>query len=61
MTPAGKRLEAILVKLYAQSRFYDTTNRRYVSLADIRAWAAKGVAFSVIYARTGEDVTRKVL
>jgi hypothetical protein len=41
-----------------RSRLYDTTNRRYVSLAQLRQWTTEGVAFAVIDAATGADVTR---
>ena len=32
----------ILVKRYARSRLYDATNRRYVSIEQLRAWVAEG-------------------
>lgn len=38
-----------------------TTNRRYVSVEQIRAWAAEGVQFSVIDAKDGVDKTRVLL
>ena len=43
----------ILVKRYARSRFYDTTNRRYVSVEQLRGWAAEGVPF-----RTARQATK---
>lgn len=46
-----------LVKRYARSRLYDTQERRYVTLADLRSWAANGVAFLVIDVETGDDIT----
>jgi polyhydroxyalkanoate synthesis regulator protein len=53
--PTATKPPSILVKRYAGSRLYDTTNTRYVSLAQIRNWAADGVAFAVIDAATGAD------
>ena len=53
--------QPILVKRYARSRLYDTTNRRYVSIEQLRAWVAAGVAFSVIDAEHGADITRILL
>lgn len=50
--------QSILVKRYARSRLYDATNRRYVSVEQLRAWLAEGVTFSVIDAESGADVTR---
>jgi polyhydroxyalkanoate synthesis regulator protein len=47
----------ILVKRYGRSRFYDTGALRYLSISDLRAWAARGIAFVVIDAETGDDIT----
>ena len=55
------RVRPILVKRYARSRLYDTANRRYVSVEQLRLWAVDGVAFAVIDAETGSDVTRVLL
>ena len=52
---------SILVKRYAQSRLYDATNHRYVSLVQLREWAAEGVALRIIDAENGADVTRLLL
>jgi polyhydroxyalkanoate synthesis regulator protein len=49
------------VKRYAQSRLYDATNHRYVSLEQLREWAAEGVALRIIDAENGADVTRLLL
>ena len=46
----------ILVKRYARSRFYDTTNRRYVSVEQLRGWAAEGVPFRIIDVEDGKDI-----
>jgi polyhydroxyalkanoate synthesis regulator protein len=50
-----------LVKRYARSRQYDTQAARYVIIADPRSWAVSGVAFLVIDAETGDDITRVLL
>ena len=52
---------SILVKRYAGSRLYDTQNQSYVSVEQLRGWAAKGVSFSVIDAETVTDVTAVLL
>ena len=52
---AAAKGRPILVKRYARSRLYDATNRRYVSIEQLRAWVAEGVAFSVIDAEDGAD------
>jgi polyhydroxyalkanoate synthesis regulator protein len=51
----------VLVKRYAGTRLYDATDMRYVSLGELRRWAAEGVSFSVIDAETGADITRVIL
>ena len=58
---SAARVRSILVKRYARSRLYDTANGRYMSLEQLRRWAAEGVAFAVIDAETGADVTRVLL
>jgi polyhydroxyalkanoate synthesis regulator protein len=58
---SDKKIPSILVKRYAGSRLYDATNRRYVSPDQLKRWAADGVAFAVIDAKTGADVTRVLL
>jgi len=60
MRPARKS-RTLLVKRYAGARLYDTVNRRYVSLEQLRARAAEGVPFSVIDAEDGADITRVLL
>lgn len=46
-----------LVKRYARSRLYDTDTARYVTLADLKEWQARVLAFAVIDAETGQDIT----
>jgi polyhydroxyalkanoate synthesis regulator protein len=48
----------ILIKRYARSRLYDTANRRYVTLDELREWRRLRVAFVVIDVETDADVTR---
>jgi polyhydroxyalkanoate synthesis repressor PhaR len=52
---------AKLVKRYARSRLYDTQAARYVTLTELRSWASKGIAFIVVDAETGDDITRVLL
>src|ERR1700728_2402290 len=44
--PTTTKPPSIVVKRYAGSRLYDATNRRYVTLAQLRTWAAEGIAFA---------------
>ena len=57
----SEKPKPILVKRYALSRLYDAENRRYVSLEQLRGWAAEGLAFVVLDAETGADITRVLL
>jgi polyhydroxyalkanoate synthesis regulator protein len=50
-----------LVKRYARSRLYDTEAARYVTLADLKGWQARGLAFVVVDAETGQDITAVLL
>ena len=50
-----------LVKRYARSRLYDTETARYVTLADLQQWRARGLAFAVLDVETGQDVTDVLL
>lgn len=58
---AEKPETPILVKRYAQSRFYETANARYVTLDELRQWARERVVFTVRDAETGDDITRVLL
>ena len=59
--PAAGTVQPILVKRYARSRLYDTANQRYVSIEQLRGWAAMGLAFSVIDTESGVDITQVLL
>jgi polyhydroxyalkanoate synthesis regulator protein len=61
MPMPARQTKPLLIKRYARSRLYDAANRRYVSLEQLRDWAAKGVAFGVQDTETGADVTRVLL
>ena len=59
--PAAQKSQTILIKRYERSRLYDAAKQRYVSVEQLRGWAADGVAFVVLDAETGADVTRVLL
>jgi polyhydroxyalkanoate synthesis regulator protein len=50
-----------LVKRYARSRLYDADAARYVTLADLKDWQARGLPFTVIDTETGQDITQVLL
>jgi polyhydroxyalkanoate synthesis regulator protein len=58
---ATPKSQPIVVKRYAGSRLYDAASLRYVSVEQLRSWAAEGVALAVLDAETGADVTRVLL
>ena len=53
--------QSILVKRYVRTRLYDTQNQSYVSVEQLRGWAAKDVAFSVVDTETDTEVTKVLL
>jgi polyhydroxyalkanoate synthesis regulator protein len=57
----AQKSQPILIKRYERCRLYDAANQRYVSLEQLRGWAADGVAFVVLDTETGVDVTRVLL
>lgn len=59
--PAAQKIQSVIVKRYAQSRLYDTTDGRYVSIEQLKRWAVEGVPFVVIDNETGEDVTHVLI
>lgn len=58
---ATSKSRLIVVKRYARNRLYDTVNARYVSVQQLRGWLTKKVAFRIIDAEDGADITRVLL
>ena len=50
-----------VIRKYPNRRLYDTTESRYVTLADIRALVVGDVRFEVIDKKSGDDITRTIL
>ena len=50
-----------LIKRYSRDRLCDGAAGRYVTIADLRAWEADGIAFVVMDTETGQEVTRVLL
>ena len=53
--------EAIVIKKYANRRLYDTSSSKYVTLDHLRDLVKRDVEFTVVDAKSGEDLTRGVL
>lgn len=56
-----KKALPILVLRYAIHRFYDTHNRCYISLDQLRERSSRGIALSVVDAESAKDVTATLL
>ena len=53
--------EARLIKKYPNRRLYDTATSSYITLADVKKLVLDHIAFKVVDAKTGEDLTRSIL
>ena len=51
----------VIIRRYARSRLYDAAHGRYVSMDTLRLWQARGIAFMVLDAETGADITRVLM
>lgn len=60
-TRSKKAGEARLIKKYPNRRLYDTQTSTYVTLSDIKNLVMSGDAFSVVDAKTDDDLTRNIL
>jgi polyhydroxyalkanoate synthesis repressor PhaR len=49
------------IKKYPNRRLYDTANSGYITLADVKQMVLEGLAFRVVDAKSGEDLTRSIL
>jgi polyhydroxyalkanoate synthesis repressor PhaR len=56
--PAGER---VIIQKYANRRLYNKATSSYITLDDLAAMVREGVDFEVHDAKSGEDITRKVL
>jgi polyhydroxyalkanoate synthesis repressor PhaR len=53
--------ERIIIQKYANRRLYNKATSCYITLDDLSKMVKEGVDFEVRDAKTGEDITRKVL
>ena len=53
--------ERVVIKKYANRRLYNKATSTYITLDDLAGMVREGVDFVVYDAKTGEDITRKVL
>jgi polyhydroxyalkanoate synthesis repressor PhaR len=53
--------DARTIRKYPNRRLYDAANDGYITLADVKQMVLENVAFQVVDARSGEDLTRATL
>lgn len=53
--------EKVIIQKYANRRLYNKATSAYITLEDLAKMVKEGVDFEVRDAKTGEDITRKVL
>ena len=53
--------EQVIIQKYANRRLYNKATSSYITLDDLSEMVKQGVDFVVYDAKTGEDITRKVL
>ena len=58
---AAKEGERVVIQKYANRRLYNKATSSYITLDDLSKMVKDGVHFVVNDAKTGEDITRKVL
>ena len=59
--PNRKDGERVIIQKYANRRLYNKATSSYITLDDLSKMVKDGVDFVVNDAKTGEDITRKVL
>jgi polyhydroxyalkanoate synthesis repressor PhaR len=58
---ASSRGEKVIIQKYANRRLYNKATSSYITLDDLAAMVRQDVDFVVYDAKSGEDITRKVL
>jgi polyhydroxyalkanoate synthesis repressor PhaR len=53
--------DKVIIQKYANRRLYNKATSSYITLDDLAATVRQGIDFEVHDAKTGEDITRKVL
>src|ERR1700733_713616 len=53
--------EKIIIQKYANRRLYNKATSSYITLEDLARMVKEGLDFEVRDAKSGEDITRKVL
>jgi polyhydroxyalkanoate synthesis regulator protein len=59
--PGQREVQPVLVRRYGRARLYNATAQHYVTLQELRRWAARGLPFLVIDAETKSAITQVLL
>lgn len=58
---SADKKKPVIIKKYANRRLYDTETSAYITLEDLCKRVKSGREFTVVDAKTGQDLTRQVL
>jgi polyhydroxyalkanoate synthesis repressor PhaR len=58
---SGKKSSERLIKKYPNRRLYDTQTSSYITLSDVKQLVLEADEFTVVDAKTSEDLTRSIL
>ena len=61
MPATQNKKSPVVIKKYANRRLYDTETSAYITLEDLCDRVKKGGEFTVVDAKTGQDLTRQTL
>ena len=61
MAKRAREGEPIVIKKYANRRLYNTDTSSYITLDDLAKMTRENVDFSVIDAKSGDDITHTIL
>jgi polyhydroxyalkanoate synthesis repressor PhaR len=60
-SPKDSKTSQRVIKKYPNRRLYDTDTSTYITLAEIKRLVMDSEAFTVVDAKSGEDITRSIL
>ena len=58
---SGDAGDAVIIKKYANRRLYNTRSSSYITLEDLSKMVRENVDFTVLDAKTGDDITHSIL
>ncbi|MBU1255049.1 MAG: polyhydroxyalkanoate synthesis repressor PhaR, partial [Alphaproteobacteria bacterium] len=61
MAKRAREGEPIVIKKYANRRLYNTDTSSYITLEDLARMTRENIDFSVVDAKSGDDITHTIL